>query len=159
MINWKKINARYFEKFIYHMLGFEGFRNIDWYGRGGGDQGRDVTCTTYEELPFGLGYERKWVFQCKKWSRMPSQGDIYNECAKAKIHNPDFWVMAIPVDASANMIDYFKNLGESFGFKVVLIPLVKLEEMLYKYPDLLQVLETGELPNVGGVNEYAKSGI
>lgn len=149
MINWSDINPRYFEKFIYFLLGREGYRNISWYGRGGGDGGRDVAATTYEELPFGLGYERKWIFQCKKWSKMPSPGNILNECAKAKQHKPDFWVLAIPVNATANMIDYFNNLGDSYNFKTILIPLEKIEEMLHKYPELIGVLETGNLPGEG----------
>lgn len=150
MIDWNKINSRYFEKFIFHALGFEGFRNLYWYGCGGADRGRDVIGTTYEELPFGLGYERTWVIQCRKWSRMPSQGNIYNECSKVKEHSPDFWVLAIPVNPSANMIDYFKKLEYSFNFKTILMSLAKIEEVLYKYPDLNAVLKTGSLPNQEG---------
>lgn len=73
MINWDSINPRYFEKFIFHVLGKKGFRNREWFGRGGGDKGRDVVAKYYVELPFNLGFEQTWIFQCKREKRMPQQ--------------------------------------------------------------------------------------
>ncbi|WP_255259308.1 restriction endonuclease [Bacillus toyonensis] len=66
MINWDTVNPRHFEKFIFHVLAKKGFKNREWYGRGGSDRGRDVVATYYVELPFNLGYEQKWIFQCKR---------------------------------------------------------------------------------------------
>lgn len=45
LINWKEVQASNFEKFIYHSLGFEGFKKREWFGRGGSDRGRDVVAT------------------------------------------------------------------------------------------------------------------
>jgi len=146
VIDWKTIDARYFEKFIYHALGYEGFRNLLWFGRGGSDKGRDVVGTTYEELPFGLGYERKWVFQCKKWAKMPSPGTLFDEISKASQHVPDFWVLSIPLNATSDMIDYLSRLEHNFRFKIILMPLVAIEEIIHKYPQLVNVLKYGDLP-------------
>ncbi|RKD25138.1 hypothetical protein BEP19_04800 [Ammoniphilus oxalaticus] len=153
MIDWGKIDARNFEKFVYYSLGFEGFRNLQWMGKGGGDAGRDIVATTYEELPFNLGYERDWIFQCKKWKRMPSQNVIFNEISKAAQHHPDFWVLVIPVDPTAGMIDFFKRIEINYNFKTILFPLSSIESIVYKYPDLKHVLENGNLPDRG--DEYA----
>lgn len=71
-INWSEIDNRHFEKFIYYLLAYEGkFFQRMWFGKGGGDKGRDIVAKNFEQLPFRLGYERKWVFQCKKWKKRP----------------------------------------------------------------------------------------
>lgn len=146
LINWKEVQASNFEKFIYHSLGFEGFKKREWFGRGGSDRGRDVVATRYEDLPYGLGYERTWIFQCKKWRRMPNNLQIQTEIATAAQHHPDFWVMVVPLNPPANTIDYFKNLQRSYPFKIILMPLVAIEEILHKRPELRHVLEKGHLP-------------
>lgn len=148
LINWREVKARNFEKFIYHFLESEGFENRKWFGQGGGDRGRDIVATRHEKLPFNLGYNRKWIFQCKKWSRMPRNIDIVNELMTASQHKPDFWVLVIPVEPSASVIDYFNELDRNnpFNIRVILIPLVAIEEILHKRPELRHVLEKGYLP-------------
>jgi hypothetical protein len=146
LIQWSNIKARNFEKFVYSMLGYEGFKNLKWFGKGGGDEGRDIIATRYEELPFNLGYERKWIFQCKKWAKMPTSNKIINEIATASQHNPDFWVLVIPVDPTSSMIDFFERIEQSYRFKIILIPLAAIEGILHKYPRLINLLENGHLP-------------
>lgn len=145
MIQWSKVTSRHFEKFVYYALGYEGFKNLKWLGKGGGDEGRDIIATRYEVLPFNLGYERKWIFQCKKWAKMPTSNKIINEIATASQHYPDFWVLVIPVDPTSSMIDFFVRLEHSYKFKIILIPLAAIEGILYKYPELNCVLENGHL--------------
>ena len=139
MIDWKEVDPRNFEKFIYHALKIVGFKNREWFGRGGGDQGRDVLATWYEELPFDMGYQRKWIFQCKRWRRMPSQGSIYEEISKAAQHSPDHWVMVIPLDPTSSVIDYLSN------FKISMNPLSQLEEIVNEHPELVNILINGNL--------------
>ncbi|QUW23373.1 restriction endonuclease [Sporosarcina sp. Marseille-Q4063] len=153
MIDWKTVDPRYFEKFIFHFLKELGFRNREWFGRGGGDRGRDVCATWYEELPFGMGYQRKWIFQCKRWKTMPSTGDIYEEISKAVQHQPDHWVMVIPLDPTSSVIDYFIKMELNFGIKLSIIPLSQLEEIIVEFPYLLSVLTEGYISERGGANE------
>lgn len=151
MIDWKKVDHNHFEKFVYHVLLKLDFRNLQWHGKGGGDKGRDVVAYTYEKLPFNLGYERKWVFQCKKWSRFPDPTTITNDLLSAAQHNLDFWVLVIPVNPSSAQIDYFDKLNESHSFKIILVPLVKIENFLSDYHELINILLEGEL-KIGGNN-------
>ncbi|USK46360.1 restriction endonuclease [Cytobacillus oceanisediminis] len=144
-INWKEVNPTDFEKFIYYILPKLGFRNREWFGRGGGDRGRDVVATTYEELPFNIGYERKWVFQCKKWATFPQNHIILNEISTAMQHSPDFWVLVIPVNLTASQIDYIQFLNKSYDFKVQVIPLVEIEEIVRTFPETKELLITGTL--------------
>ncbi|GHH98637.1 restriction endonuclease [Neobacillus kokaensis] len=147
-INWSEVNHQHFEKFIYYLLAFEGhFYNRMWFGKGGGDKGRDVVAKTFEKLPFGLAYERKWIFQCKKWATMPDKGAIMNEAFTVMEHKPDYWVLVIPVDPSPDKIDYFSVIEENANFKMVVIPLSQIQELLYKYPELKYVLLNGKFPD------------
>ncbi|WP_339192034.1 restriction endonuclease [Paenibacillus sp. FSL E2-0230] len=143
VLNWVDIDPRYFEKFVYRALQLEGFHNMEWHGRGGADRGRDVVAFSTEVLPFGLSYEIKWIFQCKKWRKFPSHAEILNEVSKAEQHSPDIWVLVIPVDATSSMIDYFKFLQNSKSYKVKLMPLIDVESIINKHPKLEKVLLEG----------------
>lgn len=151
MVDWKKVNPSHFEKFIYHTISNLGFKNRQWFGRGGGDRGRDIVATTYEELPFNLGYERKWIFQCKKWAKMPTANIIMNEIHTAAQHSPDFWVLVIPVDLSANQIDFMQHLNQNFPFKIIVIPLSSIEEIIRVYPETKEILLSGTFIESEGI--------
>lgn len=150
MLDWSKVHHNHFEKFIYYYLSKIGYRNREWFGRGGSDKGRDIVAYTYEELPFNLGYERKWVFQAKRWKKLPGTTTLINEINTAKQHAPDFWVLVVPVDLTANQIDYFAFLNNSFEFKIIVVPLAALEEILHAFPETKNILLYGNL-NKGGI--------
>ncbi|PGZ57416.1 hypothetical protein COE58_25825 [Bacillus cereus] len=155
-MNWSEVNPRHFEKFVYHALGCMEFNNRQWFGRGGGDGGRDVCATWHEDLPFGLSYERKWIFQCKKWKRMPTTLQIYEEITKAIYHRFDHWVMVIPIDPTAGVIDYAAKLESNFRnerIRISIIPLAQIEEILAEYPELRNVLTEGTLLTQNGGSE------
>lgn len=151
MIQWERVNPTHFEKFVYYTISKLGFKNREWFGRGGGDGGRDVVATTYEELPFNLGYERKWIFQCKKWAKMPANYLIVNEILTASQHSPDFWVLVIPVDLTASQIDYIRHLNKSYSFKIIVIPLSAIEEIIRVYPETQNILINGTLLEEEGI--------
>ncbi|CAM4298003.1 MULTISPECIES: restriction endonuclease [Bacillus] len=153
MINWDKVDARHFEKFIFHVLGRKGFKNREWYGRGGGDRGRDVVANYYIELPFNLGYEQKWIFQCKRVKKMPQPSQIYNEIATAKQHDPDVWVLVTPHNPTTSVYDYLHNLEHNMGFKLIVFSLAELEEIIHEHRDLKHVLTHGHLPGEEGEDE------
>ncbi|KZE65984.1 hypothetical protein AWM68_06285 [Fictibacillus phosphorivorans] len=145
MIEWDKVNARYFEHFIHYALGKAGYINRDWLGRGGGDGGRDVVADTFEQLPFSVGYMRKWIFQCKRWKRMPTTTQIINEINTAAQHHPDFWVLVIPLDPTASVIDFLKKIQVNYNFKLIMMPRANLEEIIHTYPESLNILREGTL--------------
>lgn len=148
-INWKEdVTPENFEKFITYILSKIGFHNVAWFGKGGGDKGRDVVAYSIEQLPFNLKYERKWIIQCKKWSRFPTKTDILNEVSSAFEHNPDFWVLAIPLNPSPSKIEYIENLGQknrSFSFKTKILTLNEIESLIFDYPESLQILLYGSV--------------
>lgn len=151
MINWSEVTGKNFERFMFHALGRNNFKNREWHGEGGSDKGRDVVAFTYEDLPFNLGYIRKWIFQCKKRKRMPNITEITNDIIKASQHNPDFWVMVLSMNPTSNQIDNIHNTAEHYlrNAKYRIMTLVEIEEICKDYPDLIHVLYYGALPEGG----------
>jgi len=147
-INWKEIDPTNFEKFIAYLLEKLNFHNITWFGKGGGDKGRDIVAYTTEYLPLNLSYQRKWIIQCKRWSKFPSNTQIFNEIDTALEHKPDFWVLAIPLDPTANKIDYIENISKNYrnhNFKTKIISLNDIEKLLFKFPESKNILLKGSV--------------
>lgn len=70
-----------------------------------------------------------------------------NEAYTVQEHNPDYWVLVIPVDPSPDKIDYFSVIEKNVNFKMVVIPLTQIQEILYRYPELKHVLLYGSFPD------------
>jgi Restriction endonuclease len=145
MIEWDRVSATNFEHFVHYFLGKTGFANREWYGRGGGDGGRDIVADKFESLPFNIGYHRKWIFQCKRWKKMPTSNQIFNEIDTARQHNPDFWVLVVPLNPTASFIDFFNRIQTNYSFKIILLSRAILEEILHSYPESFNILENGTL--------------
>jgi len=145
MIDWTDVKPSYFEQFIHYVIGKVGFVNREWFGRGGSDKGRDVVAYKLEELPFNFSYQRKWIFQCKRWRKMPTNTQIINEINTASQHKPDFWVMVIPLNPTADQIDFLNYLDSNYPFKIIVIPLVAIQEILHTFPEARNILVNGDL--------------
>ena len=73
---------------------------------------------------------------------------MFNEISTALEHKPDFWVLAIPLDPSANKIDFIEKLSENYGshnFKTKIITLRDIETLLHNYPEAKQILMRGSV--------------
>jgi hypothetical protein len=128
---------------MFHALGRAGFKNREWHGRGGGDRGRDIVSYTYEDLPLNLGYERKWVFQCKKRKKMPSITEITNDMITAASHKPDFWILVLSFPPSSSQMDTIYTNAEKYlgrETKCRIFILAEVEEIISSNPDLVNVL-------------------
>jgi len=147
MIKWEEVSGTNFEAFMFHTLGQAGFRNREWHGEGGSDKGRDIVAFTYEELPFKLGYERKWVFQCKKRKKMPSITEITNDMLKVASHKPDFWVLVLSFNPTSNQMDTIYSNAELYLGKTRcrIFILAEVEEIISGNPVLIEVLYYGKL--------------
>ncbi|MGL4818366.1 MAG: restriction endonuclease [Bacilli bacterium] len=145
MINWESISSVHFEKFVYYLLGKLGFMNRKWHGKGGNDRGRDIIATREEVLPFHFAYTRTWVFQCKRWRTFPTPHVILSEIAMALQHKPDFWVLVVTVNPTSAQYDYMDALNGQFACKVLLLPLVVIEELMAAHPESVNILLNGSL--------------
>ncbi|MCM3716185.1 hypothetical protein M3202_19255 [Alkalihalobacillus oceani] len=147
LIKWDEVSGTNFELFLFNVLGRCNFKNREWHGEYGSDKGRDIVAFTYEELPFKLGYERKWIFQCKKRKKMPHITEITNDMIKAGTHNPDLWVLVLSFNPTSNQMDtIYENTGKYLKeAKCRILTLTEVEEICYENPDLTDILYYGEL--------------
>ncbi|UOE94992.1 hypothetical protein [Alkalihalobacillus sp. LMS39] len=146
MISWEEVSGTNFELFMFHTLGRNNFKNREWHGEHGSDKGRDVVAFTYEELPFKLGYERKWVFQCKKRKKMPPLTEVTNDMIKAGVHSPDFWVLVLSFNPTSNQLDTIYENARKYltGVKCRILTLTEVEEICNESPDLIDILYYGK---------------
>ncbi|KHF38197.1 restriction endonuclease [Halalkalibacter okhensis] len=147
MIKWKEVSGTNFELFMFHALGRNNFKNREWHGEHGSDKGRDIVAYTYEELPFKLAYERKWVFQCKKRKKMPNLSEIATDMVKGGSHKPDFWILVLSFNPTSNQIDIINERAAMYlkGPKCRIMTLAEIEEICSANPDLIDILYYGEI--------------
>ena len=63
---WNNLSASEFEEFCFTILRLQGFQDLEWFGAGGADKGRDLVGSKFER-PLGRSVSRKWVIQCKHY--------------------------------------------------------------------------------------------
>lgn len=151
-ISWNEVEPENFEKFVYHLIIDKNFKNVRWFGKGGGDKGRDVIGDYIENLPLGITVVTKWIFQCKRWRRMPSKNDILNEIGKVAEHRPDYWVLVIPVDPNPNFYDFLKQMEANYNYKLLIIPLIQIERLIIENPQYKEILVEGEFKKSEGTD-------
>ncbi|MED4018500.1 hypothetical protein [Sutcliffiella cohnii] len=78
---------------------------------------------------------------------MPSSTVLYNEVSTAAQHQPDFWVLVIPLNPTPNQLDFLNSIEKSYPFKIILFPLAVIEEIIYTFPETKSILIRGLLPN------------
>lgn len=140
-IDWNKVSGNQFEEFVFFLLGKNGFKNRQWFGKGGGDKGRDLIAFKTEIFPFDIELQRKWVIQCKRWSKFPSKHIIDEEISSAKEHDPDFWLLVTSADPTPDQLDYINSFNNKCTFKLFVISRIHLEEILSKDMELKSYLE------------------
>lgn len=140
-IDWSKVSGNQFEEFVFFLLGKNGFKNRQWFGKGGGDKGRDLVAFTNDVLPLGLELKRKWVVQCKRWTKFPSKHVIDEEISSAKEHEPDYWLLVTSADPSPDLLDYIDSFNKKCGFGVFVISRIHIEELLSQDAELKSYLE------------------
>ena len=117
MIKWTDINPTRFEELCYELIEQNGFKNIEWLGKGGGDRGRDITAVKHEEPLSGIRRERRWIVQCKRYVKAaPTKIDVESFLVAAREHTPDAVLLIITNTLSANTKDWLKAVTPQYTF-------------------------------------------
>jgi hypothetical protein len=119
--DFSKITPEQFEQLCYHLLSKIGFTNLEWYGKGGRDRGRDIVGTkTLEPLP-GQRREEKWVVQCKRYIQARLQKSELSELfASAREHHPDSLLLITTAAISADLRDWITSIRSDHPFNIYL---------------------------------------
>src|SRR6266700_1912434 len=65
--DWSQLTPAEFEQVCYRLLEAAGFKNLRWYGKAGGDKGRDIVGEKTEHPLPGTERLSHWVVQCKRY--------------------------------------------------------------------------------------------
>jgi len=146
-IEWSKLTPKEFEELCYVVLEASGFTDIQWYGKSGGDKGRDLTARKEESLFPSIKTNAKWVVQCKRYvAKPPSKRDIELFLTDAREHRPDTVLLMITNTLSADARDWLDKVRQDYTFRILLMEEIALKQEVSNYR--AQVLE--HLPTILG---------
>lgn len=112
-INWSQITPIDFEKLCAVILEILGFTNLQWFGKSGGDKGRDIVAKK-EESPLPASRRiATWVVQCKLYlSKPPSKRDIQSFLVDALEHNPDHVLFIVTNTLTPDTKDWIETITQ-----------------------------------------------
>jgi len=108
---WSQLTPNDFEKLCGLLLEKEGFTDIQWYGKSGGDKARDFIAMK-EDCPLPSSKRMaKWVVQCKRYvTKPPTKRDIQSFLDDALEHNPDHVLLIVTNTLSGNTKDWIGKI-------------------------------------------------
>lgn len=119
MIKWNEIEPAQFEGLCYELLEQNGFTNLQWFGKSGGDRGRDIVAVKFEEPLSGIRKQRKWIIQCKRYIKSPpSKTEIEAFLASAREHSPDVVLLVVSNTLNAGTKDWLDAVRSEYRFEI-----------------------------------------
>ena len=135
-LDWDVITDQDFEELCYDILDNEGFVNITWMGRSGGDRGRDITGLKSEVPLTGIQRDVSYLIQCKKYlSRPPVASDLNSTIAWANVHRPNVLIIMVSNILSSNTNDWINLMKKTVNYDIIVYDLKKLEKFLESNPN------------------------
>lgn len=136
-LDWKALTYQDFEELCYDILFEESFVNIKWLGRGGGDRGRDITCSKIEKNLGNILRETLYLVQCKKYvARPPSVSDLNETIAWADAHKPHVLLIMVSNTLGAHTHDWLAKIKKNKSYQILTYEEKDFEHFLEKNEDL-----------------------
>lgn len=133
-IDWKEISPEKFEKICFKLLEENKFKNLKWFGKSGGDKGRDLTAEKVEEPLPGCSEMKKWVIQCKRYtSKPPSKTDINKILVDAEEHNPNEVLIIVTNTLSSDTKDWIETKRKKTKYSIYVWEELDLEREISKH--------------------------
>jgi len=136
-VPWGKLSSEEFEEFCNYLLDKDGFIEIKWHGKGGGDGGRDYTAKK-------VFYHKKkkiisnWIVTCKRYiSKPPSKTLLYEEIVKAEGYSIDDLLFVISNTLSSKTKDWLEAQKNKHSFSIHTWEELDLKRMLFSDKELL----------------------
>ncbi|MFX0139147.1 MAG: restriction endonuclease [Candidatus Hodarchaeota archaeon] len=142
-INWGKISPEVFEKFCRKILLINGFSNIRWYGKSGGDRGRDLYAEKIENPLPNIIYMGKWIIQCKRFiSRPPNISDLDKSISWSIAHKPDYLFFIITNTLTSDTKDWIEKRRKEVNFKIHIWEEQDIIDEIERHTELREFLTT-----------------
>jgi Restriction endonuclease len=119
-VTWSQLKPMEFEKLCSLILEANDFTDIEWYGKSGGDKGRDLTAKKEESLLSSSKTIAKWVVQCKRYvTKPPTKRDIESFLTDAREHRPDNVLIMITNTLTPGTKDWIESVRRDYSFKII----------------------------------------
>jgi len=136
-VDWDRLTDQDFEELCYDILDKEGFVNIKWSGRGGGDRGRDITCSMVETILGNIARVIPYIVQCKKYlARPPSPSDLKDTIAWADAHRPQVLIIMVSNTLSSDTRDWLSEIEKKKSYAIVTYEEKNFDLFLEKHEEL-----------------------
>ena len=136
-LDWDRINDWDFEELCYVILRREGFLNLTWLGRSGGDRGRDITCLKNENPITGIQRTINYIIQCKRWlNRAPTPTDLFSTITWADFHCPNVLIMMVSNVLSPDTYDWINRIKKKKPYDILVYDLKNFEDFLERNNDI-----------------------
>lgn len=145
MFRWSDVTPEMFEKLCAELLEHNGFTNLQWFGSGGRDKGRDLVADRiYEPLP-GTRRLQRWVIQCKRYTeKRLTKMEIEAFLVACKEHRPDSVLLIITSTLSPDVRDWLNATKMDYRFDVLTWEERDLEREIRKTREHLSHIPTVE---------------
>lgn len=118
-ITWSQLTPTEFEELCCLILEANEFTDIQWYGKSGGDKGRDITAKKEESPLLSNKRNTKWVVQCKRYVSKPTRKeDINSFLISAREHRPDNVLIIITNTLSSDTKDWIESVRQDYPFHI-----------------------------------------
>lgn len=163
MIKWENITPTEFEELCYLLLEHNGFTNLKWYGKSGGDRGRDIMAQRVTELIGNTTELQTWLCQSKRYTEKKiSKSGLAESLNSAREHQIDYFLLAISATLTADMKDWLNSIKRDYSFKIILWEDIDLRREVKKYPKIIaekfpNLLKQNDVVNFYEVDQVGKT--
>lgn len=138
MFRWKDFTPDAFEKLCAELLEHSGFTNLEWFGSGGGDKGRDLVGNRIHEPLPGTRRMQRWVVQCKRYTeKRLTKVEIEAFLVACKEHRPDCVLLIVTSTLSADVRDWLNATKVDYRFDVLVWEERDLEREIRRFRERL----------------------
>lgn len=118
-IDWKKVSPERFEELCFRIVESEGFEEVEWFGKGGGDKGRDVIAKLNTQYSKNISCTEKWIIQCKRYtSKGMTKLEISSFLEQCREHKPENVLFIISSTLSSGTKDWLASISSDYKFKI-----------------------------------------
>lgn len=120
LVRWENISPTEFEELCYLLMEKNGFTNLKWYGKGGGDRGRDIMAQKVIRIMDNTTEIQSWLCQSKRYtSKNISKTDITESLISAREHKIDYFLLAVTAILTADVKDWLDAVRSDYPFKII----------------------------------------
>ncbi|MBC8263049.1 MAG: restriction endonuclease [Anaerolineales bacterium] len=118
-IDWTVLTPSEFEELCYALVETNGFQELQWYGKGGGDKGRDIIAKRETAYTDRMRVVERWVVQCKRYTaEPPGVAEISKFLEQCREHKPDNVLIIVSNTLSSNTKDWIEAVRSEYKFRI-----------------------------------------